>query len=111
MEAKAVAKFIHVSPRKARLVADQIRGHDYLDAVDSLRFLPNKSADLVLKVLKSARANAEVSDGSVPDTDLFVKKVFIDNGPIMKRYQPRARGRASRIRKRLSHITVVLGTE
>ena len=111
MEARAVAKFIRISPRKARLVADQIRGYDYLDAVDALRFTPNKGADLIGKVLASARANAEVLDGNVGDGDLFVKKVYVDDGPIMKRYQPRARGRATRIRKRLAHITVVLGTE
>ena len=111
MEAKAVAKFIHVSPRKMRLVANTIRGYEFPDAYDTLKFLPNKGARLLLKVLNSARANASNLDEKVQDNDLYVKKVYIDVGPIMRRFMPRARGRATRIRKRLANITVVLGTD
>lgn len=111
MDAKASVKFIRLSPRKARLVADVIRGYEYPEAVDFLRFLPQKGARLILKVVEAARANAEVQDDNLEDKDLFVKKIYIDKGPIMYRFLPRARGRATKIRKRLSHITVVLSDD
>jgi large subunit ribosomal protein L22 len=108
MEAKAVAKYIRISARKARLVANEIRGYDYLEAVDILKFTNKRASDLLLKVLNSAAANAVVADSKVDESSLFIKKIYIEDGPIMKRFKARARGRASRIRKKLSHITVVL---
>lgn len=108
MEAKAVSKYVRISANKARLVANEIRGYDYLEAVDILKFTNKKAAELLLKVVNSAYANALNIDDSVERSALYIKKVYIDEGPTMKRYRARARGRAARIRKRLSHITVVL---
>ena len=108
MEAKAVASYTRISARKARLVANEVRGYDYLEAVDILKFTPKKAAELILKVVKSAAANAVTADSKIDESSLYIKKIYIDDGPIMKRFRARARGRASRIRKRLSHITVVL---
>lgn len=107
MEAKARARFIRISPQKARLVADMIRGKNVEEAVTTLRFTPKKGARVLRKVLESAIANASQNDSIDVDT-LFVKKVFVDGGPMMKRIRPRAMGRATRILKRTSHITVVL---
>ncbi|MBE7411953.1 MAG: 50S ribosomal protein L22 [Leptospiraceae bacterium] len=108
MEAKAVARFVRISARKARLVADEVRGFDYLEAVDILKFTNKKAADLVLNVMNSAKANAIHADKKLNEASLYVKKIYVDEGPIMKRFRARARGRAARIRKKLSHITVVL---
>ncbi|MCP5501970.1 MAG: 50S ribosomal protein L22 [Leptospiraceae bacterium] len=108
MEAKAIARHIRVSPRKARLVANEIRGYDYLEAVDILKFTKKRIAADILKLVNSAAANAEYLDENVDLARLYVKKIYVDEGPSMKRFRPRARGRASRIQKKLSHITVVL---
>ncbi|MDA3971714.1 MAG: 50S ribosomal protein L22 [Desulfobulbaceae bacterium] len=107
MEAKAKARFIRISPQKARLVADTIRGKNVGDAITTLRFTPKKGARILRKVIESAVANASQNDSIDIDT-LFVKTVFVDGGPMLKRIRPRAMGRASRILKRTSHITVVL---
>lgn len=107
MESKAVAKFIRISPRKARIVAENIKGAQVEAAINTLTFTPKKAAGALLKVVKSALANAEQNPNVDVDT-LFVKKVFIDEGPTMKRWRARAQGRAYRINKRTSHITVVL---
>lgn len=111
METKATGKFLLISPRKIRLVANEIRGYPYLEAMDTLKFIPRKGARLLEGVLESARANAKVANGEVGDTDLFVKKVYIDEGPTLKRFRPRARGRAMKRLKRSSHITIVLSNE
>ncbi|BDA79116.1 MULTISPECIES: 50S ribosomal protein L22 [Leptospira] len=108
MEAKAVAKHVRISARKARLVADEIRGYDYKEAIDILRFTNKAASPMIINLLNSAVANAIQMNEGLDPASLFVKKIYIDDGPIMKRYRPRARGRASRIRKRLSHITVVV---
>lgn len=108
MEAKAVAKFVRVSARKARLVANEVRGYDYTEAVDILKFTQKRVADEILNVVNSAAANAVVADAKIDLTKVYIKKIYVEDGPIMKRFKARARGRASRIRKRLSHITVVL---
>lgn len=108
MEAKATSKFLIVSPRKVRLVADEIRGYGYAEALDILKFIPRKGAFLLRKVLESARANARQGDENLKDQDFFVKKVYIDQGPTLKRWRARARGRGMRRLKRTSHITVVL---
>ena len=107
MEAKASAKQIRISPQKARLVADLIRGKDVESALNTLRFMPKKAARIIEKVVESAVANASQSEAIDVDT-LFVKKIFIDGGPMLRRIRPRAQGRATRILKRSSHITVVL---
>ncbi len=104
---KAVAKFVRVAPRKARLVADEIRGKSYLEARSVLAFTNKRAAGIVGEVLKSAAANAEHNSEADPD-ELRVKAVKIDEGPTIKRYRPRAMGRATMIRKRTSHITVEL---
>jgi large subunit ribosomal protein L22 len=107
MEALAKHRFARTSPQKARLVADQIRGLPVDKALDVLTFSNKKAAVLVKKVLESAIANAEHNEGADID-ELTVAKVFIDEGPTMKRIKTRAKGRADRILKRSSHITVVV---
>lgn len=107
MESKAVAKHIRVSPRKARQVVDMIRGKSLGEALSILRFVPNKAATPVTKVVESAAANAE-NNFDMNRDDLYVAQIYVDEGPTMKRIRPRARGMADRIRKRTSHITVVL---
>jgi large subunit ribosomal protein L22 len=107
MEAKAHARQIRISPQKARLVADLVRGKDVETAINTLRFMPKKGARILRKVIESALANA--SQNEVIDVDtLYVKTIFVDGGPTLKRIRPRAQGRAGRILKRSSHITVVL---
>ncbi|MEZ8931946.1 MULTISPECIES: 50S ribosomal protein L22 [unclassified Vibrio] len=107
MEALAKHNFARISPQKARLVADQIRGKSVGQALEILTFSNKKAAVLVKKVLESAIANAEHNEGADID-DLNVAKIFVDEGPIMKRIMPRAKGRADRILKRSSHITIVV---
>ena len=107
MEALAKHNFARISPQKARLVADQIRGKSVDQALEILTFSNKKAAVLVKKVLESAIANAEHNEGADID-DLNVAKIFVDEGPTMKRIMPRAKGRADRILKRSSHITVVV---
>lgn len=105
MEVAAKHKFAHISPQKCRLVADQIRGLPVEAALNALTFGATKSSDLMKKVLESAIANAEHNEGADID-ELKVSKVMVDEGPTMKRIRPRAKGRANRILKRTSHITV-----
>lgn len=107
MEAKAIAKFVRISPRKTRLVAANIKGMPVEDALNILKFTPKKAARVLGKVLYSAVANAEQLPGMDVDS-LFVKSVVVNEGPTWKRIMPRAMGRAYRIRKRTSHITVVV---
>ena len=107
MEAKARARQIRISPQKARLVADLVRGKSVESALNTLRFMPKKGARILRKVLESALANASQNEAIDVDT-LYIKTIFIDGGPMLKRIMPRAQGRASRILKRSSHITVVL---
>lgn len=107
METQAKLRNARLSPRKARLVVDMVRGKGIQDAMNILQFSPQKTAPVLSKLLKSAVANAEQK--GVSDVDrLFVKAVMVDQGPVLKRFMPRAQGRASRIRKPTSHITVVL---
>lgn len=107
MEAIAKHNFARISPQKARLVADLIRGKSVDQALEILTFSNKKAAALVKKVLESAIANAEHNEGADID-DSNVAKIFVDEGPTMKRIMPRAKGRADRILKRSSHITVVV---
>lgn len=108
MEVAAHLRFARISPQKCRLVADQIRGLPVDKALNILAFSPKKAAEMLKKVLESAIANAEHNDGADVD-DLYVTRVFVDQGPTMKRIMPRAKGRANRILKRTSHITVAVG--
>jgi large subunit ribosomal protein L22 len=107
MEVLAKHRYAQISPQKVRLVADQIRGLSVADAIDILTYSPKKAAGLVKKVLESAMANAEHNEGADID-ELLVAKVFVDEGPTMKRIMPRAKGRADRILKRSSHISVIV---
>jgi len=107
MEAKAAIKQIRISPQKARLIADLVRGKDVESAINTLRFMPKKGARIIRKLLESALANASQNESIDIDT-LYVKTIFVDGGAMLKRIRPRAMGRASRILKRTSHITVVL---
>ncbi|MDD7384496.1 MAG: 50S ribosomal protein L22 [Actinomycetaceae bacterium] len=113
MEAKAQARFVRVTPRKARRVIDAIRGMRVSDAVDVLRFAPQGAAPIVLKVVNSATANAryaaEQAGERFNEDDLYIQATYADEGPTMKRIRARAQGRAARILKRTSHITVVVG--
>lgn len=108
MEVAARLRFARLSPQKGRLVADQIRGLPVDKALDILAFSPKKGAAMIKKVLESAIANAEHNEGADVD-ELSVARIFVDQGPTMKRIRPRAKGRANRILKRTSHITVTVG--
>jgi large subunit ribosomal protein L22 len=108
MEAKAAARYVRISPRKIRLLMRSIKGKRVEEALNLLAFAPQKGGPLLRKLINSALANAN----QYPDTDvdsLFIKDIYADEGPTLKRFRPRAMGRATRIRKRTSHLTVVLG--
>lgn len=105
MEVKAVQRYARTSAQKARLVADQVRGKPVDEALNMLKFSPRKAAVLIRKVLASAVANAE-NNMSMDVDKLFVSRIMVDEGPSLKRVQPRAKGRADRIVKRTSHISV-----
>ena len=107
MEAKATAKYVRATPRKVRFVLQTIKGKYAQDALDMLRFIPNQAADEIANVLKSAMANA-VTNHNMSGQWLKVANSFVDPGPTQKRVQPRAQGRAYRILKRTSHITVIV---
>jgi large subunit ribosomal protein L22 len=105
---KAVAKYVRIAPRKARLVADEVRGKSYPEVVSILGFTNKRAARVISDVVNSAAANAEHNDDADPE-ELFVRDIRVDEGPTIKRYRARAMGRATMIRKRTSHITVELG--
>lgn len=107
MEAKAIAKFIRVSPRKTRIVAKNVVGRSVEDALNILRFTPQKGAQVIREVMKSALANAEHNTNMNVDA-LVVKEILVNEGPTWKRFMPRAQGRATSIMKRTSHVTVIL---
>jgi large subunit ribosomal protein L22 len=107
MEARAVAKYVRISPQKVRLIMDEIRGKKVEEALRLLSFSPNKGAFLLRKLISSAVANAETSS-EIDVDNLFIKRLYADEGPTLKRFRARAMGRATRIRKRTSHLTVVL---
>ena len=109
LEVKATGKFLRISARKARLAIDLIRGKSAKEAEAILRFTPSKGAELAEKVLKSAIANAE-NNLSLAKDDLYVKAAYVDEGPSLRRFKPRAQGRADRMVHRMSHITIVVGT-
>lgn len=107
MEVKAKAKQIRIAPRKVRLVVDLVRGKDVKDAISILRLTPKASSTVVEKLLLSAVANAK-HNNQLEAANLFIKEAFVDEGPTLKRFLPRAKGSASQILKRTSHITIVL---
>ncbi len=112
MEARCVAKYIRIAPRKMRLVADAVRGKNVNEAINTLKFTPRYAAVPTLKAIESAVANlmnTDESGGVNPDL-ILVKRIFADEGPTLKRFMPRAQGRATPIRKRTSHLTVIVGT-
>ncbi len=110
MEAKATLKYVRISPRKARLVAKNVKNMPVEEALNLLKFTPKKAARLIYKVMYSALANAE-HNYSMDIDRLYVKNVLVNEGPTWKRIRPRAMGRATRILKRTSHITVILDEE
>ena len=109
MEAKAILRTARISPQKARLVADQVRGLPAGKALELLKFSDKKAAHMIYKVLWSAVSNAENNEGADAD-ELSVARIFVDEGPVLKRFAARAKGRGTRILKRTSHITVVVGS-
>jgi large subunit ribosomal protein L22 len=106
---KASARFVRISARKLRLVADLVRGQDIAKARTTLSFTPKKGAEIIDKLIASAVANAENNHEMTSD-ELYIKSIYVNEGPTMKRYRPRALGRAYRIRKRSSHVTVELAS-
>lgn len=110
MEVAAKLKTVRISPQKARLVADQVRGESVDKALEILTFSAKKSARIIKKLLESAIANAEHNEGADID-ELKVSTIYVDAGPVYKRIQPRAKGRANRILKRTSHITVCVSDQ
>ena len=115
MEAKAQAKYVRCTPMKARRIVNVVRGKRAVEAVGMLRFAPQAAAVPVRKVIESAIANARFKaerDGErFDENDLYITEVYADEGPTLKRFRPRAQGRASRILKRTSHITVIVGDD
>lgn len=110
MEVKAVLKYVRISPQKVRKLIDAVKGRPVEDSLNILKFMPQKGATIMEKLVRSAVANAEQK----PDIDvdnLVIKNVIADQGPTLKRFRARARGRGTRILKRTSHITVILAEE
>jgi large subunit ribosomal protein L22 len=106
-QVKAVARYIRMSPHKVRRVLDQIRGRSYRESLIILEFMPYRACEPILKVLRSAVANAENNNGLDP-LSLYISEAFADQGPVLKRYRPRAQGRAYQIRKPTCHITIAV---
>jgi large subunit ribosomal protein L22 len=110
MEVRAVVKYVRISPRKVRKLVDAVKGKPVETALDTLKFMPTKAAGMVEKVVRSAVANADQNPDIDVDT-LIVRNIIADQGPTLKRFKARARGRGTRILKRTSHITVVLSED
>lgn len=108
MEAKASTKYIRISPRKARQVANIIKGHEVDEALSILSFTPNRGGQIIYKILTAAKANALQNAEMKGSKQFFVKNALVDEGPSFKRVKPRARGRRDIIKKRTSHITVII---
>lgn len=110
MEVKAVTKYVRISPQKVRMLVDAVKGKPVEDALNSLKFMPQKAAGIVEKTMRSAVANADQNMGIDVDA-LVVRNLIADQGPTLKRFRARARGRGTRILKRTSHITVILAED
>lgn len=109
-EVRAIARYVRMSPYKVRRVLDQIRGRSYREALIILEFMPYKACEPIVKVLRSAAANAEHNNGLDPE-NLLISQAYADGGPSLRRYRPRAQGRAYQIRKPTCHITVVVAPQ
>ena len=107
MQVKAKARFIRIAPRKVRLVVDMVRGKKVGDALGILQFTQKRGAKVVSKLLNTAVANAE-NKGDIDVDTLYIQKIFVDQGPTLKRFKPRAMGRATMIQKKTSHISIIL---
>ncbi|WP_419661524.1 RplV: 50S ribosomal protein S50 [Desulfosarcina variabilis str. Montpellier] len=107
MEVKATQRYVRISPQKVRMIVDAIKGKPAETAINALKFMPQKSAGIVEKIVRSAVANAD-QNTSIDVDDLVVQNLIVDQGPTLKRFKARARGRGARILKRTAHITVVL---
>jgi large subunit ribosomal protein L22 len=105
---RATLRFLRVSPRKTRLVADLVRGKNVTDAVYTLTVTRRAASDPIRKLIESAAANAENLDDTVDTDELYIREIYVNEGPTLKRFRPRAMGRATRINKRTSHVTCVL---
>ncbi|MFC1682662.1 50S ribosomal protein L22 [Candidatus Zixiibacteriota bacterium] len=109
MEARALARYVRSSPRKMRRIVDLVRGEPVQKSLHALSFMPQYASETVMKTIQSAVSNAiNIAGPNLHMEDLYVKEAFVDQGPTMKRFRPRAMGRASRIRKRTSHLTIVV---
>lgn len=106
-ETKAIARYIRMSPHKVRRVLDQIRGRSYREALIILEFMPYRACEPILKTLRSAAANAEHNEG-LDRANLVISQAYADGGPALRRFRPRAQGRAYQIRKPTSHITIAV---
>jgi large subunit ribosomal protein L22 len=107
MEVKSTQRYVRISPQKVRMIVDAIKGKPAETAINALKFMPQKSAGIVEKIVRSAVANAD-QNTSIDVDDLVVQNLIVDQGPTLKRFKARARGRGARILKRTAHITVVL---
>jgi len=107
MEVKAVAKYMRISPRKVRVLIDSIKGKSAEKGLDHVKYMPQKAAKMLEKLIRSAVANADQNPNVNVDS-LIIRNIYVDEGPTLKRFRARARGRGSRILKRTSHITVIL---
>ncbi|HXX54161.1 MAG TPA: 50S ribosomal protein L22 [Thermodesulfovibrionales bacterium] len=110
MDAKATLRYARITPRKAKRVVDLIRGKKAGEALVTLRFMPYRGSQFIEKILKSAMSNAEQKKAVNPE-EMVISEAFVNQGPVMKRMEPRAMGRANVIRKRSSHITLILSGE
>ncbi len=108
MEVKATARYIMISPRKVNIIANSIRGYSYPEAVDNLRLLSHKAAQLLLVLIRSARSNANQIEEGIVDADLYIKKLCVDKGPVLKRFRAQAKGRGASRLRRTSNITIFL---
>lgn len=107
MEVRAQARYVRIAPRKVRIVTDLVKGKGTDEAIALLRYTPKRAVGMLSKLLRSAIANAG-NNHEMDTSNLYVYQVYVDEGPTLKRFRPRAMGRASRIRKRTSHITIIL---
>jgi large subunit ribosomal protein L22 len=112
MQARALARFVRTSPRKMRRVVDMVRGEPVHKALNILSFMPQSASTPVMKTIKSAAANAiNIAGPNLHIEDLYVKEAYVDQGPTLRRFRPRAMGRAARIRRRTSHLTIVVADD
>lgn len=109
IQAKASGKYLRISSHKARRVIDQIRGKNYKEALLMLQFMPYKPCSIIIKILESAISNIKYKDNNINLNDIRILKIYADKGPTMKRFQPRAQGRAFPIHKPTCHITILVG--